>query len=191
MFKKDKPKEISISTKSKTEALIGVLLVLAAVVVYVFFVNNVSNDLSVAKADLTSKESQLASLETQNDAYRKAEADLDLTDVKRRDILKAVPIGLNQDEVIRNLVEIADTHDVELNSLSFSKGSSGAEGVGTLRISSSFEGNYSDLIDFLEGLEENARTMQISSVSVQVNTLDVSDVKRATFSLSMDTFYQE
>lgn len=183
--------EIKIKKNSKTRSMIGVLLVLLSISSYVFFVKSVANDLSVAKASLLTEEAELEDLKAIVNAFEKGEKELDLTEVKRREILKAIPVGLNQDDVIRDIVDIAESYDIELNSLSFSMSPSAQSTIGALKINSSFEGNYNDLITFLEGIETNARILRVESISVQINALDLSDVKRATFSLTMDTYYQD
>lgn len=183
--------EIEIKTHSKFKPLIGVLLVLISLAGYVFITRGISSDLEVIKVDISTKESEAVDLQGKIDAYKQAEENLDLsTEVERLEILKTVPTEMQQDEVIRDLVDIAETYDTNLHSLSFSKGDSGKEGVSVLRINASMEGNYTDLTRFLQGIEENARMLRVNSISVQISVLDVSEIKRATFTLSMEAFFQ-
>lgn len=104
--------------------------------------------------------------------------------------LAAVPKGLNQDEVIRNLIEVADNYDIDLNAINFARANTNFDGVGLLKINASFEGNYSDLIDFLSGLEDSERLFKVNSINVQIADTSISGLSRANFSLAIDTFYQ-
>lgn len=185
-------KEIGFKNSSNSASLIGVLGIVLAISAFVFFVRPLSSDVAAIKADVTAKTDETAKLKAQIDELKSSEDSLNLTtEVARLETLKAIPPEMNQDEVIRDLIEIAGTYDVTLHSISFAKGFNDQEGIGTLRVSSSFEGDYTDLMDFLEGLEQNARVFKVDSISVQVNKLDISDVERASFSLSIETFFQK
>lgn len=184
-------KEIRLVDNSSKAPLFGALLLVIAIAGYALLIRPLSANLQLAKADLLAKNVQLEELKSRLDFLNQAEQDLDLTtEVKRQESLKAVPVLMQQDKVIRDLIEIAKNNGIQLHSISFSRGSTSREGIGSLRISSSFEGNYLDLTDFLEALEENGRTFKVESISVQVSKLDISDVERANFSLTIETFYQ-
>ncbi len=184
-------KEIQLENPSHKAPLIGVLMILVAVAGYVFFTKPLADNVDILKTDLTTKSTLLTDLKTRLDSLIQAEKELELTtEVQRIESLKAVPAGMNQDEVITDLIQIAKENNIELHSISFSKGSTNQEDVGSLRVSASFEGNYLDLTDFLEGLEENARIFKVDSISVQVSKVQITDIERASFSLTIDTFFQ-
>ncbi len=179
-----------IAAPSRTGTLVGVLMVIAAIAAYVLLLQPQAEHLAGLKADVAFKSSQIEELKQKINTFKTAEQTLNLdSQVKKFEILKAVPADVAQDQVIRDLIGIANSYEITLHSLSFSKGVSEQKGVGTLRISSSFEGNYSDLTNFLEGIERNSRLFRVSSISVQVNNFDETNVQRATFSLSVDSFY--
>ena len=46
-------------------------------------------------------------------------------------------------------------------------------------------------MDFLEGIENNGRLFKVNSINVQLSTLDLLGFERATFTLTMEAFYQE
>lgn len=185
-------KEIELRPDSRKSQLFGLLLLVFAVTGYVVFLRPLSAQIDTLKTDLVTKTGQVDTLKLQIDEFEKAEKELELgTEVQRLEILKAVPTQLDQDEVIRDIVDIAETYDIELKSISFGKGGTKHEGVGALRISASFEGNYTDLTDFLEGLEQNARLFKVDSISVQINKLDITDIERANFALTIESFFQQ
>lgn len=176
---------------SKKSALFGVFFILLVVCGYAFYAKPLADQVAVVTDDITSKSTKSSELKAKIDEYKNAEEQLGLsTEVDKLEILKSVPLEMDQDEVIRDLIEIADSYDIELHSLGFGKGVSQEEGVSSLRINASFEGNYSDLISFLQGIEQNSRLFKVDSISVQVNKLEMTDISRVNFSLSMETFYQ-
>ncbi len=184
--------EVAVRKSSKMSHMIGVLLILVSVAAYVFYSQGLSAEVDTFKTDLSSKNLQIEEMKTQVESYQAAESELDVsTEVQRQESLKAIPVEMAQDEVIRDLVEVTDVYDIGLRSLSFGKGGASEDGVKSLKINSSFEGNYGDLISFLRGIEQNQRIFRVNSISVQLNELNVLDLKRVTFSLSMEAFYQE
>lgn len=185
-------KEILFTPLSNKLPIIGVFLVVLSLALYVFWVKPISVDVSLVKAAISLKETAIDELKAKIKGFEEAEKQFDLTtEVDRLEILKSVPVGMHQDAVIKNLIEIADAYDIVLNSIGFAQGDSEVDGVSSLRISSSFEGSYDDLTEFLEGLEQNARVFKVGSISVQVSNAELSDLKRANFSLTIETFFQE
>jgi len=184
--------EIRFADSSNKTSLIGVLTIVLAIAGYTFMSRPISGQLDTLQTDLTSKTTTLNGLKTQLDTLNKAEQDLQLTsEVQRQESLKAVPVGVNEDQVIKDVIQVAKQNNVTLHSISFAKGSAEKEGIASLRISSTFEGNYQDLTGFLQALEQNGRIFRVDSISVQVNKLEISDVERASFSLSIDTYFQQ
>lgn len=177
--------------RSNIGPLIGVFLILVSVAGYAFFTRPLAGKVDQMQADVTLRTTEINDLKTKFDDVKAAEKEFDVsTEVQRLESLKAVPTDLNQDDVVRDLLSITQDNDILLSSVSFSKGSSTRDGIGSLRVSASFEGNYKDLTNFLEGLEQNARIFKVSNISVQLSRLDLSDIERANFSLTMETFFQ-
>ncbi len=191
MLKQSAPNEIDIKTSSRLQPLIGVLLVLLSLLAYMFWAAPVADEAELIAQEVEVETARLDSLKMELSKLQEAEATLGASsEVQRNEILKSIPIGLNQDEVIEDVIEIAASHDVELNSIGFSKGQSSREGVGVLRINAGFEGGYNDLTNFLKGLEQNLRLFVVNSISVQVKVLEVTEFKRANFTLSIEAYYQ-
>ncbi len=189
MLSKNK-KEVHVSSNSNKSSLIGPLLIIVSIALYLFFTKALVSDVSALGDDIDSSNAELVSVQAELEEYEAMEEAYDLTtQVKRDQILKSITSDLDQDEVIRDFIEITDEYDVDLNSLSFSKGSSSFDGVNTLRISTSLEGNYSDLTSFLKGLELNERLFDVQTISVYVTELDVVNLKRASFSLTINAYY--
>ncbi|MBI4231643.1 type 4a pilus biogenesis protein PilO, partial [Candidatus Peregrinibacteria bacterium] len=171
--------------------LLGVFFIVFSITAYILFTGAWKAELTANRELITEKNGQIQEMKTQLETLKTTESELELTtEVQRQETLKAIPTQLDQDEVIRSVKEIADDYDIELSSISFAKGPSGKEGIGSLRISASFEGNYVDLIDFLEGLEDNSRIFKVDTINVQISTLEISEIERASFSLTIETFYQ-
>ncbi|MBT4917154.1 type 4a pilus biogenesis protein PilO [Candidatus Peregrinibacteria bacterium] len=187
----DEKNNIEMGSKSKTGTIIGSFLVLISVVVLTFLARPVASEVSVLKANTDAQKATLETIKAQISELEQAEQDLGLTtEVKKSQAKGSIPANMDQDEVIRDVIEISEENDIQLKSIGFGKGSSDKEGLSTLSVNASFEGNYSDLISFLKGIEENQRLFRVNSISVQINKIEIIDISRATFSISMDAFYQ-
>jgi len=192
MLNKNPKQDIEIRSRSRVGTLVGIVLVFIALVGYLFYSKPLSGEVSVLESEISSKSGEIEEIKGKIDEFEKAEKELGISsEVQRLESLKAIPAQMYQDEVIRDVIQIIDTYDIELKSLSFGQGSSDYENVEALSVNASFEGNYGDLVSFLEAVEQNARIFKVDSISVQVNQLDILDIKRATFSLSMKAFFQK
>jgi Tfp pilus assembly protein PilO len=188
---KQNEQEVAITSSSRIRPLVGVMLILASLAVYVFVASPVSSSFSAMNDQISAKVQETAKIKDQLKQFDEISKQLDLsTEVQQMEVLKSVPLTMQQDQVIRDVITIAKNNDIDLHSISFGQGTSGKEGISTLKVNASFEGYYSDLLSFLEGIEQNGRALHVSSISVQMSASDVSKTQRATFSLSMDSFYQ-
>ena len=192
MLGENKNKEVELRSSSNKATLVGIFFILIAVAGFTFFTKGLAADVSSYKVDLSSKIEKSSALEAEVEDLAEKQEVLDVsTTVNRRKSLDAIPTDLNQDEVIRNIVRIAEDNLIDFNSISFSQGGTQKEGVSALRVSASFEGDYGDLINFLEGIEQNARMINVNTISVQVSDVDIGSIKRVTFALSMEAYYQD
>jgi len=180
------------SSIKKILGIVGVVMIVFSGIFYFVFTVNLKTGFDSAKADVLAREDKIADLNSSIASAKAAEKKMDVeTEVKKNEILNSIPVGVRQDGIIKDLYEIAKTNDVELRSVSFGTSEGIYENVSALTISASFEGNYSDLINFLKSIEENKRFLKVSSVNVQVADVVGEDFKRVTFSLSMSAFYQD
>lgn len=171
--------------------LVGAVMVVAAIAVYVFVGRGFAEEKSTLQVELDSKMAELSVFTAQEQEIESASAELNLTStVEQFTSLNAIPANIDQDEVIRTLIDIAERFDIDLSAINFSRASSELDSVDVLRVNASFSGNYGDLIDFLEGIEESDRLFKVSSINVQVAETGITGLERANFSLSIDTFYQ-
>jgi len=182
--------QIYVEGSSNKSALAGIFLILLVVFGYVFYTKGIAVEVGQMSVDISGKNLQIEQSKAKIAEMTSAEKELDLSsEVKKTELLKSVPKDVDQDQIIRDIIEMAKIHDIKLNSIGFGKGASSKEGVGSLRINASFEGNYNDLVSFLESVEQNARVLIVDSINVQLGKTDLLDSTRATFSLSMQAFY--
>lgn len=174
--------------QSSLSSLIGALFILVAAVVYVFFVKVVADENALKEADLAALEAEIDLLRGGEEIAGLGEiANLSALEIK--EAARKIPDALTQDEVLRSLIEMAEDNEITLNSIGFSKGATTLDGVGSLRINAGFQGNYQDLVNFLEAIEQSRRFYRVTSINVTVNRLNVTDLEVANFSLSLETFY--
>lgn len=180
-----------MAQKGNTATLLGLFLVIVAFAFYSLLVKPLAAEVEVAKNEITQKAQEVDSLKNQISAFVSAEEEYSLvTEVQKNQSLEAVPLAMDQDEVIRDVIEISDKYDIELTSISFGRVSGVLDGVDGLRVNASFVGGNDDLVDFLEGLESNRRLFKIVSISVQLDNAGLSQSERANFSLVLETYFQ-
>jgi hypothetical protein len=184
--------EIKFRNPSKIAPLFGIFFILLSLALYTFLTRPLGASIALNNEEFNAQNMRLDQFQIDLSELKSAQSELELsTEVQRMEILKAVPFGIQQDEVIDDIVEISDKYKIALNSVSFGRSSSPEDGIGALRVNASFEGDFSDLTSFLEGLERNARFFKISTISVQLSSVGLASFQRANFSLSMDVFFQE
>lgn len=185
-----KDEDIKMKTSFKTSPIIGAILVIAALALYVFLIKPLSSEVANLRTDVSTKQTEVSTLDAKFTALESAKSSNQITEVTASQIEDKIPVGMNQDDVIRELIQIAEKNDIELNSISFGRAGGDEDDLEALRISASFEGSDADLINFLKAIETAKRFFKVNSISVSINTLDVTNFKRANFSLSIETFYQ-
>ena len=182
--------QLEIKKPSSAKNIVGALMVILAVAAFVFFVSPQRTSLVALQTNISEQDLLRSELETKISTVEAAQSELDLqSEVSRSETLKAIPTEMLQDEVIRDLMEILDKHDVALNSIGFGRAGSEFENIDALRVSASFEGNYADLENFLKSVEANPRIFQVETISVQVDDL-ASGFKRVNFTLAINVFFQ-
>lgn len=171
---------------------VGAGLLVLSIGLYLFLLRPMQTDYSGMASVLSSKEEEISKLRNEIAAYQSAEKSMDIgTEIQKKTLLNFIPVGLNQDTVIEDLIKISKANGIVLHSVSFGLADKVYEGIGALKISASFEGNYADLIHFLKGVEENSRLLKVTSINVQVDYIEDLDLKHVTFSLTMDAYYQQ
>ena len=184
--------EIEVKGTSRATSFIGMFLILLSVLAFVLFVRPLATSVDNIKADVVGKTDELDGLKQQVADMEKAENSLGFTsELQRLEMMRSIPVGLKQDEAIKDIVQLSKDHSITLTSIGFGKGMTDKAKIGSLQVNASFDGTYEDLIEFLRALEQNARMFRVNSISVQLINTDVVGLKRAVFALAMDTFYQE
>ncbi|MDX9970786.1 MAG: hypothetical protein RBS56_02665 [Candidatus Gracilibacteria bacterium] len=172
------------------KTIISLSFLLLSILGFVFLYKPISvgnETLMADKGDLLAKKMEI---ENKLTLIEEQKADIEgVSDISLNVLKNAIPDKMQQDEVIRSLITISDENKVSLNSISFGKGGSLDNEVFVLRVNAGFDGGFSDLIRFLEGLESSKRKFTVNSISVQLASLTVGGVRKANFSLSMETYF--
>ncbi len=166
--------------------LIAVILLAVTVVGVLFFVNPMQVELDDLQAELDEKETTVTELTDQVAELEAMRDELGTSGVSEEKLLLQVPDDVDQSGLITDLSELAEEAGVELHGMSFSM-VEGAES-GVISVSASFDGDYEDLVSFLETVEDNTRKITVDSISVQLS--EESSVAHASFGLLMEAYYQ-
>jgi len=167
--------------------LLSVILLFAVVIGLLFFVNPTRTQIGLLEANLAEKELQVSDLQARVTELEAIQSEVGSSGISEDKLLTQVPEGMAQDELIVDLSELSTTAGIALHGMSFSTVQS-AEGAGVISVSASFDGDYEDLIGFLQAIEDSSRKIKVKSINVQLSSED--DVAKANFSLLMEAYYQ-
>ncbi len=166
-------------------AAVLVLVMLIAVPLAVFPLNGKLDDAKSLRDDVLGKK---AGVQQQLKVLQDAETALSgVSEVKQSEYLDAIPDGVQQDTLIKNLNDLATKYGVVLSGVQFGL-SDTQELPKRVNMSASFQSGYSDLLEFLRAIEANRRRIHVKTISVQV--IPQASTSAVNFSLEMEAFYQ-
>ena len=180
-----------MKNKTNTKNVISLLLVLVTLAIYMYYIRPVSDELNQKQLEQVQTEQELADLQNSIDELTRLQASLPKSDGEKQLLLSQVPVELNQDGLIQDLNRLAVGRGIDLKNVGFAlNGVDQETGIGTVTMTTGFEGTYQDLINLLADMEGNVRKLRVKNISVQV--LEVSrDVSAdVSFSLTIEAYYQ-
>lgn len=167
--------------------LISIVLIVLVVLGVVFYLNPWRTNVETLGAELAAKDAEVASLTARVTELESLREELGSSGVTEEKLLLQVPEGVNQDDLLTDLYDLATEAEITLNGVSFST-TEGEDGAGVVVMSASFDGDYEDLIDFLEAVESSVRKIVVTSISVQLS--EDAETPHASFGLAMEAYYQ-
>lgn len=186
----------------KSSGVVPALLFVIVILVAVFYIEPLREAVASLKEEKEKKGTELETLNQQLKELKQFQAELPADSAT---ITRKVPVDLKEDELILLVEKIAGNNNIAFSSLSFSPGSREPGKVTPVVISTSFEGNYKNLIAFLQELERSKdRKFFVRGVSVSLNSsksegeqpLPGGEGKYfdqpllATFTLQLEAYYQ-
>ena len=172
--------------KSNFLNFLSVIFLIVIVLGVVFFVNPMKLEMDQLNTDLDLKTLEVSTLEARVLELESLQEELSASGTTEEKLLEQVPVGMNQDELLTNLSDLADESGITLNGVSFSPTEGDESNI--VSISASFDGDYEDLIGFLETVEDNTRTFYVKTISVQLS--EEGSTAHASFGLVLDAYYQ-
>lgn len=170
--------------QARSSQLISILLLLLIVLGSVFFVVPLRDNIAELRADKATDAEVLVLLQTEYDSLNALSEEISKSEATQEALKKAVPAGVDQDDLILELVDIAESAGFEARVMSFSLRTDKDYG-NAVGVSMSLAGDYDDLIEFLQLIEGADRLMQVDSISVQLTSTST-----ITFSVSLEAYYQ-
>jgi len=171
-------------------SIISLVLVLIIAGVVALLFRPIWEEVSQLQMGFNDKQSQKVALESQLQTLRGAQADLEAkTEVNKIKTLDAIPQRFEQDALITKLNQIASQNTVVVNSVSFNVPVGSTEVIKKAQINVNVTSDESKLISFLKDIEESDRKMTVKTITVQFGQTDGK--KRANYTLSLETFYQD
>lgn len=170
--------------ESRSSQLISILLLILIVVGSIVFVFPLRDRIDGFQAEKVTANQELATLQGEYDKLSTLSEEISKSESTQEALKKAVPLGMKQDELILELIDMAESVGFNAKVLSFSLRSDQEYG-NAIGISMSLTGNYSELIEFLQRLEAAERLLTVDSISVQRNSAEA-----ITFGVNLEAYYQ-
>ncbi|MDP4007957.1 MAG: type 4a pilus biogenesis protein PilO [Candidatus Peregrinibacteria bacterium] len=172
--------------------IISLILVLAILVVYMYYIQPSRGVLAQDTQNLVASEQKLNDLKNSVAELESLKASIPESAAQRQLLLAQVPTEVDQDGLIKDLNRLAQSRGIELKNIGFSLAKADPNTkVGVITMSTGFEGTYQDLINLLADIEKNARRMRVKNISVQVLEVSRDVSANVTFTLAIESYYQE
>jgi type IV pilus assembly protein PilO len=170
--------------KERSSQLVSILLLMLIIFGSIFFVVPLRDNIAELTSSRDLATEDLLVLQTEYDNLSALSDEISKSEATQEALKKAVPEGVSQDELILDLVELAEESGFAASVMSFSLRTDQDFG-NTVGVSLNLNGAYDDLITLLQAIENAERLMQVESIAVQrTSTTDIS------FSLSVESYYQ-
>ncbi len=170
-------------------ALLNLILVVALIITIFAWTAPVRSDYQDLNGQLKEKEAEKEQLLADLEEVKGAGEQLDEeTEVVKNRVEAAIPSNLSQDSLINQINAIAQQYQVSINSISFSIPVNSIEEIKKATVNVSLSGDRADLVNFLEGIENNSRKLLVKNITVQFG--EVEGIGRINFNISMDTYYR-
>lgn len=169
---------------ARSSQLISILLLMLIVIGSVFFVLPLRDNIAELKVEKVTANESLLALQTEYDELNALSEEISKSEATQEALKKAVPAGMQQDELILELVDMAEKAGFNAKVLSFSKREDQTYGS-ALGISLSLTGDYEKLIAYLQLIEGAERLFDVSSITVQRTSTSA-----ITFGLNLEAYYQ-
>jgi Tfp pilus assembly protein PilO len=170
--------------KGQLQQLVSVILLLLLVVGVFVLIMPMRDKVTDLKADKQVVADQLQGLQSEYEDLEALSSEVATSSTVKNDLLDSVPVGYSQDELILELADLADDAEFDLNAMNFAASVDQASG-NFVSVSANFDGDYGDLIKFLQALEGADRLMRVSSLSVQLTSTE-----EVVFNLNIEAYYQ-
>jgi len=171
--------------------IIGLGLIILAIAAYIFGIQPMWTEVDSLKTQKETTINKKNTLQEQLNQYKKLEKELKaISEVKKETGTNAIPKKYNQDLLITTLVAKAEEHKMVINSISFGQGTETDLGINVASITTSIQGDYQRLVDFLRSLEnEIQRKVSVKSISVELGE-SLGSLQTINFTLTMEVYYQ-
>ncbi len=168
----------------QSSQLVSILLLFLVIVGVTVFVLPMREEMTQLQLEKTTLEAELLELDARYMALDELSKKVSQSETTKLSLLRAHPVGYEQDQLILDLTNMAEEAGFSLNVLSFSPGLSEEYGK-TLTVATNITGSYDQMIRFLQSLESADRLMRVISMNVQ--RLTASSV---AFNLQIEAYYQ-
>jgi Tfp pilus assembly protein PilO len=166
--------------------LYALFLLLVMVSTWAFYLRPVRAQIKDLTSDIAKSEDVLQNLTYEYSRLQAIEETLPASDDSKKMLLYQIPDALAEEKLLRYIESAARHFGISFRNINFvlSENTS-LEGIGSVTIAATFEGNDDDMLRFLASLERGTRFIRILSMSLQLSE------RFSTANLRMEAYYQD
>lgn len=168
---------------NRKRLLFTLFCLLGLVLLFNFVYSPISETNSTLEDEVTALRSEVSGLRESNFDQ---ELDLELGELESKLVQLAIPDYFDQDELIKQMSQLAGTYNINVDSISFVRKSTDNQFIDGVQLNVSMDGGLFSFIEFLRTLENQQRFYEITDVNVGISK---DEPKQVNFNATMIVYH--
>jgi Tfp pilus assembly protein PilO len=170
-------------SSNKKRSFFTLITLLILVVVFNFVYSPIKEQNESLSVDVEELQAQVDALQETETA---TQANLQIGELEQRVVDFAIPERFDQDELIKQVANLASAHQIDVDSLSFAKRSTENQFIDSVRLSVAHSGGLFNFLEFLRTLENQQRFYEITDFSLSIGS---EEPRQVTFNATIVVYH--
>lgn len=184
MEKAKKKKENKVKLSLKNLSLREKILLLISAIIFIFLIGDFVfiKPIMLKSVDLQNEISNL-NLEkaqgiTSNDTNNRLINEYNLDEEKYNSLMKEFENNIKQEELVKELIQLGKKNGIQIKDITFEKGQEEVTAKKIINNSGTIDiqGEYSNILNFIEGVQNSNNEVLINGVNIAQNNTDINQI---------------
>ncbi|MGL5414624.1 MAG: type 4a pilus biogenesis protein PilO [Clostridium sp.] len=184
MEKAKKKKENKLKLSLKNLSLREKILLLISAIIFIFLIGDFVfiKPIMLKSVDLQNEISNL-NLEkaqgiTSNDTNNRLINEYNLDEEKYNSLMKEFENNIKQEELVKELIQLGKENGIQIKDITFEKGQEEVTAKKIINNSGTIDiqGEYSNILNFIEGVQNSNNEVLINGVNIAQNNTDINQI---------------